>query len=264
MWKKVMSVTIVALVASASMVAAQNILVYDDNSNHGAAQEALTRLGLSFTLAGTTDFTSTLSGSTWDLVVMDLPSNEPVDSWQSALVAHITAGRAAIHTHWNTSSLAGLPAAFEVAVGAEKDTSAFYRWDAHPLFTAPESVPDDFTSFTDEWGSNGFFLEPTGGAEAAAGFTTSPTPNEASIVIGNSGSTIFNGFLFDDFYVADLDTDGIPDVVELIMNEVTFVTTGIQPSGRPIPALGWAGILVLVTLLAAAGVFLVRQTGIVG
>lgn len=253
----IVGAVLVVVVALAPMAAAQNILVYDENSNHHAAQEALSNLSLPFTLTGEADFTSTLAGGTWDLVVMDMPSSEPNGAWQSALVAHINAGGAAIHTHWDSGSLDGLPAAFQLTAGGEHETIAFYSWIGAPLFTTPQAIPSTFDVFSDEWGTNGFYLEPAAGATANAGFTVSPTANQAAIVVGYGGRTIFNGFLFDDFYSADQNANSIPDIVELIMNEVSLALQNVSP--QAIPALGGAGLLALMLLIAAAGAYLLAR-----
>ena len=204
-----------------------NILVYDNNSIFSTALTAVLNLGFTPTVANSGNFVSLLTGSTWDLVVMDNPSTEPAGAWQTALINHINGGGAAIHSHWFSSSLTpALQSAFEITTAGTHQTVDFYRWSGHPLFSSPESVPDIFDVWSDVWGTNGFFLEPTGGAVAAAGNVPTPTPNQGAIVIGNGGRTIFNGFLFDDYYPANKDGDSIRDIVELLMNEVALVCGG--------------------------------------
>jgi hypothetical protein len=129
--------TVLALMTPAAR--AQTILIYDNNSSNMHAVNAATRLGLPFTRTRADDFVTRLTGSRWDLVVMDNPSSEPVGAWQTALADHITAGGRAIHTHWNSGSLAGLPAAFQVTIGAAHDAIPLYRWSADPLFSTPRS-----------------------------------------------------------------------------------------------------------------------------
>lgn len=229
---------------------AQNVLVYDDNSTDGRALDACARVGgLTCTRAMSGDFVTRLSGSSWDLVVVDLPSNEPTGAWQSALIAHVTAGGRAIHSQWNSSSLMGIPAAFQATVAGEHDAIPFYRWSSSPLFASPEAVPASFTTITDIWGTNGFYLQPVSPAYAAAGFTMSPATNQAAIVVGNSERTIFNGFLYDDF-TGDVDGDGVPDITELLMNEIAFLLGGSAPTG---PCVGLAEGASCSTAAGAAG-----------
>ncbi len=219
-----------AALAPDGRATAQTVLVFDENSTHGRALDACMRLGLMCSRARAADFATSIGASRWDLVVVDLPSTEPSGAWQTALINYISAGGRAIHTQWNMGSLAGLPAAYQVSATSSHDGIPFHRWSATtPLFTTPNAIPTSFTVITDVWGTNGFYLEPVGAAYSVAGFTMSPASNQAAIVIGNSDRTIFNGFLFDDF-TGDVDGDMIPDVTELVMNEISFLLGASAPT----------------------------------
>jgi hypothetical protein len=209
---------------------AQDVLVYDGGTN-GYALDACMRLGLTCTTAAAaSDLATQIESRPWDAVVVDLPSSEPLLGWQDSLVAYVASGGAVVFSHWNSGSLAGIPAALEVTIGAGHDAVPFYAWDPSPLFDSPELVPTSFTDIVDLWGTNGFYLTPAGTAYAVAGFTMGTTPGQGAIVIGNSDRTIFNGFLFDD-YVGDVDSDMVPDMSELLMNEIAFVTGGGGSTG---------------------------------
>lgn len=217
-----MAVTMGGWVAPAC---AQRVLVYDENTKYQVAQTACANLGYACTRAVADDFVALLEGASWDLVVMDLPGDEPRGDWQQSLADHVTAGGAAIHSHWRRGSLAGLPTVFDVAIGPAHQTLSFWQWDAHPLFTTPNTVPPLFDEWLDRWGANGFRLSvaPSTEGEAAAGFTETATSGEAAIVVGNEGRTLWNGFLFDDFAGTDEDADEKFDIVELIENEMRLV-----------------------------------------
>jgi hypothetical protein len=59
------------------------------------------------------------------------------------------------------------------------------------------------------------------------GVVAATFPNtQAAIVVGNSGRTIFNGFLTDTF------SDG-PEGVQLYINEINFVVAGLQQAAIP-------------------------------
>ena len=217
-------VLMLSLLASAQHASALDILVYDNNSSFQSAQDACNGLGFPFTRAISGDFVTLLTSQTWDIVIIDLPSNLPVGPWDTELANYVNGGGRAIHSTWHSTSFtAAVQTAFEVTRLGGHNTLSFYQWNSHSLFSSPNSVPPDFTSWADVWGTNGFYLEPTGTAVAAAGFTMSPTPNQAAIVIGNSSRTIMNGFLFDDYEPADLDTDGKKDIIELIENEIMYL-----------------------------------------
>jgi hypothetical protein len=86
----------------------------------------------------------------------------------------------------------------------------------HPLFNIPNVVPE-FT--IDDVGDYiyGEEVDPLAGYAALAGATDAPTPNLASLIIGNENRTIFRGCLaFAN--TQDEDTDGVPDGVELWQN----------------------------------------------
>lgn len=221
----------------AAPASAENVLVYDDNTKANVAQAACTNLGHTCTRALRGDFTTLLTGGPWDLVVMDMPSDEPTGDWQAALETFVAEGGAAIHTHWHSSTVNALPSAFDVVIGAAHGPLDFWQWNAHPLFAFPNEVPAVFDQWVDEWFTNGLRLAimPASGAETPAGFTGTPTAGEAAVVIGNEGRTIWNGFVFDDYAGADKDDDGKDDIVELVENQMSLVLDAPVPSeGCPV------------------------------
>lgn len=224
-----------AAVALATPALANDVLIYDDNTKSQVAQTACANLGYTCTRAVSGDFETQLAGAEWDLVVMDLPSNEPTGDWQGALAAHILAGGAAIHSHWNAGTANAVADAFEVTIGGSHPTLDFHRWNDHAVFDHPNDVPNVFDEWTDQWGTNGFFLSiaPASGAEAAAGFTPDVQAAQAAMVIGNDGATIFNGFLFDDYAGVDKDGDQKDDIVELVENQMQLVLGGGTPPPPP-------------------------------
>ncbi|MCL4806639.1 MAG: hypothetical protein KJ062_02415 [Thermoanaerobaculia bacterium] len=255
----VRSLAVLAIVLLAAGTAnAQNVLVYDDNSNDAVAATACTNLGYACTVAGSGDFLTQLTGGSWALVVMDYPSNHPSGDWQTALAAYVTGGGRAILTGWDAGALGSLAPVFGVTLGATHDALTFQRWDSHPLFASPNVVPATMAPAGDDWGDNGFYLTASAGS-AAAGFTPAPTAGQAAIVVGNGGLTIWNGFLFDDYFPADADTDGENDIVELVENQMVAVlgATGQPMSG--IPALGTTGLAVFALAMAGLGVALLGR-----
>ena len=82
---------------------AQEVLVYDDNSEDNVAATACTNLGYTCTVTGDSDFTSSLQGGGWDAVVMDFPSNPPLGDWQTAVSDYIVGGGRVIMTGWEES-----------------------------------------------------------------------------------------------------------------------------------------------------------------
>jgi MYXO-CTERM domain-containing protein len=121
---------------------------------------------------------------------------------------------------------------FQFTPGAFRDAVPLYRWSAsHAIFTTPNSVPNIVSGITDVWGTNGPYMTAYGGAIELGGGTVSSTPGMAMIVLGNSGRTIFNGFVFDDYGSADNDADGVNDCLELIQNEVRYLLPPADADG---------------------------------
>jgi len=243
----------------AGAASAQNVLVYDENSNDGVAATACTNLGYACTVAGAADFVTQLTGSAWDLVVMDLPSTRPTGDWQTPLAAYVTGGGRAILTGWEPTDFTTLAPLFGVTLGAGHDALPFHGWGAHPVFAAPNVVPATMAVVDDDWGTNGFYLTESAGASSAGGFTALPTAGQAAIVIANGGRTIFNGFLFDDFFPGSNDGDAEDDVVELVENEMAFALGANAGPMSGIPAAGPTGLAVLALAVAGLGAALVGR-----
>jgi hypothetical protein len=220
------------LMLTAPALFAQAVLVFDNNSEDAVAQTACTNLGYTCTVADSANFVTELTGGTWDLVVMDLPSTGPTGDWQTPLAAYITGGGKAIQTGWNNADFTALASVYEVTLSGDHDAIAFYQWNGSTLFSDPNTVPTTMAVVDDTWGSNGFYLtvQPAGSGIAAAGFSAAPADGQAASVIGNSGNTIFNGFLFDDFYPADTDTSGKDDIVEYLENQMLLLIAGSEPA----------------------------------
>ncbi|UCG58365.1 MAG: hypothetical protein JSU70_02435 [Phycisphaerales bacterium] len=224
--KIIMTMLVVVMLAGPAFAVPQ-ILVYDHNTDNQRAQAAVTSLSLPFTVGDQTTFNTLLGGSTWDLVVVDCPSNVPDAPKWTPLINYIVGGGKAIMSFWTLQSEAALATAFDVSVNSSFNTpQTVYRWDAsHPIFTTPNPV-GDLTSWSDGWADDGDRLTVLAGAQALAGFTGSPSAGEAAIVLGNSGRTLYNGFLFDEL--------NDPAGTDLIANEVQYLLTG----GTVIPAPG--------------------------
>jgi len=77
--------------------------------------------------------------------------------------------------------------------------------------------------------------------------------------IGNGGRTIFNGFLFDDFFPANADADAKDDIVELVENEMAFALGATAGPMSGIPAAGPVGLAVLALAVAGLGAALLGR-----
>lgn len=113
----------------------------------------------------------------------------------SALTSFVQAGGRAILQYWSLSAGSRLTAAFGVSVAQPNTSSSpLYEWNAPDLFAGVGS-PIAFTSLFNVHGQK---LQPLTGAQAMAGYSSSPAPNQAALVIGNSGRTLVNAFILEE------------------------------------------------------------------
>jgi len=213
------------------------ILIYADDWVHTApntyVDQALVRLGLSYMAYYDGAFgafeQSLATGGPWDLVIFLAENWGPPTSTLNALNQYAAAGGNLVAYTWWMSNAAAHPlwATLGVAYVSNdgEPPDPVYWWDpTNPIFTAPESVPE-FTTLTGGiYGVYGQHVSVLAGATAIAGHTAGgPAPNEAAMVLGSTGKTLFRGF-GDGQNSADLDTDGVRDGVELWENIVSFLS----------------------------------------
>jgi hypothetical protein len=208
-----------------------NILIYSDDAYHLAPNtfldQALQHLGLSYTAHYEGDFAgfeASLTGAgPWDLVLFGNDNYPPPPSVLTALDNYVNSGGKLVFTGWTISGDPGNPLwttlGFSWFSNDVDPPDPVYWWDpGHPFFNVPESVPEFTSLLSVGYGTYGQHVEPLPGFSALAGYTTpGPDPNDAALVLGNGGRTVFKGFL-DGQNDADLDLDGLPDGGELWIN----------------------------------------------
>ena len=217
---------------------AQSILIYADDWIHPSPNtlldRALQRLGLAYTAHYNGDwagFETDLISGTWSLVLFGDDNYAPPASTWTALNNYVWGGgRLALYT-WRVSSDPGnalwTTLGFTFVSNDSTPPDPVYWWQpSHLIFTNPENVPE-FTSPSDI-GTRVFgqHVEPLSGFQALAGYTTpGPDPNQAALILGNDGRTVFRGFL-DAQNSADLDGDALLDGVELWVNLIDGIQIG--------------------------------------
>ncbi|HOH19895.1 MAG TPA: kelch repeat-containing protein [Anaerolineaceae bacterium] len=204
------------------------ILVYADDFMHTAPNtyldQALQSMGLPYTAfydGAYYDFTDYLLSGSWDLVLVAADNYGVTEETLDALRAYVAGGGRLVFGNWYVSAYASHELygdlGFTYIQNDTQPPNPVNWWVAdHPLFNIPNVVPE-FT--IDDVGDYiyGQEVEPLAGYAALAGATDAPTPNLASLIIGNDNRTIFRGFL-DFANNQDEDTDGVPDGVELWQN----------------------------------------------
>ncbi|MGB0384896.1 MAG: M36 family metallopeptidase [Ardenticatenaceae bacterium] len=219
-----------------------NVLLYADDPVHQAPNtypdQALQALGMAYTAHYDEDwfgFEASLSGGAWDMVLVANDNFTPPESTLTALNDYVSNGGKLVFHSWTVSSNPSHALWMSLGLTWVSDVTEppdpVYWWEAgHPIFTNPESVPE-FTSLDSFiYLVYGQQVEPLAGFEALAGYTTpGPDPNQAALILGNDGRTLFKGFL-DGHNNADLDSDTVPDGIELWVNLIAAMQSGFGNS----------------------------------
>jgi hypothetical protein len=136
---------------------------------------------------------------------------------------------------WTLQTEAALQTAFEAdQITSFTSPQDVYSWNAaHPIWAG---VTSPVTGWSDTWADDGDRLDPLGSAVSLGGFVAAAgTVGESAIILGNSGRTIYNGFLFDEISA----TNG----VLLIQNEISFLIASVpEPATLALVGLALAGV----------------------
>ena len=215
-----------------------SILVYTDDPVHPSpdtyVDQALQRLGLSYTAHYDGDFegfASDLASGSWDLVIFADENAGPDFSLFDDLNAYVVNGGRLIFETWVVEFEPDHPLfetlGFTFSESVFDEPEAVYWWQPdHPVFTSPEAAPEPTELDNVGFGIYGQRGDPTDGADAVAGYTTpGPDDGQSALVIANDEHTAYKGFI-DAPNSADLDSDGVPDGVELWENLANGIGTG--------------------------------------
>jgi hypothetical protein len=215
---------------------AANILIYTDDWVHPAPNsypdQALRALGYAYTAHYDSDFTgfeASLTGSgPWDLVVFANDNYTPPTSTLAALEDYIAGGGKLLLHSWRVSNYSGAPLWTRLGFTWINDVTTgddVYWWSQEHLIF--DGIPE-FVGLTAQGGIQGQRTEPLTGFEALAGYTTpGPNPNEAALILGNDGHTVFKGFI-DAGNDLNSDGDAALDGVELWMNLIEGIQAGFS------------------------------------
>jgi hypothetical protein len=199
-----------------------NILLFFDSPLATPYQNALNNQARAYQLFGPDDelaFNQAIAAADpgGTLVVVDSPwRSHNFDSVRSFVQA---GGRAILQYVYLGGSSAATD--FKATVAATLSApQPVYNWGGTTLFTGLSS-PLNFVKgfFLDD----GQQLQPTAGGQAAAGYTSGASANQAAVVIGNARRTLVNGFILEE---ASPSANG----VRLAQNEIDFLAGSAQPA----------------------------------
>jgi len=198
-----------------------NILVFNDNNSSSDFATALTGMNLPFQLFNSAQFANFTAATVAanpaaSLVIVD--SSEGSFNFTN-VTAFVNTGGRALLCYWDLTSLPSLADAMSEFTTPQP----VYNWGGSTLFsgvTAP-------LGFSDIVFVDGQFLQPAGTGAAVAGFVSSPATNQAAVIIGNSGQTILNGFLFSEISPA-------ASGVQLASNEIQLILGGTASNAPPV------------------------------
>lgn len=236
------------LAAGIARAGAPAILLFDDFSDNQSSRAALQALNLGFTAADINNFNVTLSGSTWDLVVVEANDTIPVDipnlgvpeygseDWD-ALNTYVLTGGKAIVSFWDGAAdvYQGLDTLGSLGVASFTSSNfsttagrTLAPWVVHPIFSGPGGTVGPITSLVDNGFVDGTEIDATG--TALAGWTPGAAQFKAGIVLANGGNTLYNAVA--------LDRLPANEAVKLIVNEIAFMTQVPEPSSFVLFAAG--------------------------
>ena len=198
----------------------QNALVLTDTPTPILA--ALAHIGVDDVVETSPDtFVTDYDAQEWDLLIVDISSGG-LSSARQAVSARAGGGKL-IFNYWALNQDADLQTAFGVSCESITSPPELAPLASVPvdLFALRETFPAPLVPSHDGWNDNGDVLTLTGAGDALV--SRHGVTNEAFIVQTNGGSTIVNGFLPSDYVNVDADADGVDDITELFVNEITWL-----------------------------------------
>jgi hypothetical protein len=212
-----------------SATSAQILLYVDepwsDNYYVTPVAQALNDLGARFYLtADPIYFNMSLKQQSWRLVVVDNPWDDVYECYSTILQYVQNGGRFLMSgyqvDHHPTDPLWAY-LGFEFAYEQPEDSQVYIWQLSSPIFHIPNEYGANNFTATLDYGDEGDLLQVTTGS-ALAGYNMSRLVGNATIVLGPTGRTLYNGYLIDQFG-DDNDESAYLDNFELWENEIAFM-----------------------------------------
>ncbi len=232
-----------------------------DSSNYYVTpvSNALNELGINFYLTFESDYlNSSFNLYDWELVIVDNPWYLLGSITLTTLENYVEDGGRFIMSTYTVSSNPTHPLWARLGFAYDQGQpggSSVYIWDlTHAIFNLPVDYGVSRFDPYKDYGDEGDLLTVFPNATALAGYTVSESADNANIVLGNGGKTLFNGYLIDQF-TGDFDNSAYADNFELWINEISFMWAQIEAesiSDDVIP--GYDMYIVLFTVVFSVGV----------
>jgi hypothetical protein len=212
--------------SDASPSALEHILVMERGPGSYYYDIALGNLGLPRTLVTSWDefYAELTSGTQWELIIVNSYGNIPSDEILLLLDDYQANGGVLIYADWALYSYATHPFLTSLGISFVSDFTTpinFYAVNpGHPIFNNPNDI--DSLYWTDnQYIRDGEIVNVLAGATQLAYFEG--YPDNGAIVLNSKGNCLFNAFQSMNFN-SDDDSDGKLDIVELIENEIKYLS----------------------------------------
>ena len=216
-----------------------NILVYSDVAPHYATQ-ALDFYGKSYTFTSSIfALPALITSQQWDLIIYQsyfIAFIAPII--EDAMMTQLAGGAMVMYNNWYAFSRQAHPLLAYFGgqwVGDLFSPLTLFSWDpTSTLYSDPLTPPTQMDPTHNQFFRDGQKIKVLSNAFAPTGYTSNPQDSEAAMVVRNDKTTIWNGFTPQNFQ-GDQDFDGDPDMLELMVNEIRFVTGPEIPRSMPWP-----------------------------
>jgi hypothetical protein len=227
--------------SSAPVLALEHILVMERGPGLYYYDIALDSLGLPRTLVTSWDelHTELISGTPWELVIVNSYGNSPSEEILDLLDDYQASGGLLIYADWALYLYPSHPLLTSLGISFVSDLTTplnFYAVSTgHVLFNNPNDI-DSLYWTDDQYYRDVEIVEVLPGASQLA--YLEGYPDNGAIVLNAEGNCLFNAFQSMNFNTDD-DGDGELDIVELIENEITFLSMSwlsVDPISGTIPS----------------------------
>lgn len=194
---------------------------------------ALTNLGFPHTLVMNWNdlYTELISGIPWDLVIINSYGNNPTIPILDELNNYLTAGKCLIYADWAVFYYPTHPLLSNMGISYNSyyniPINFFAQNPDHDIFNVPNDVSEFFWT-DDQFTTDGQITTVIPGNTHLAFHEGYPT--SGACVLNSEETCIFNAFQASN-YNGDDNSNGKPDMLELIENQIVYFTGIAPPSG---------------------------------